>query len=128
MEFDMFPARGFAHMMIMLMMMTMKMRVLIMMESHLLPAQSLSLLLRCPHHPVLVPLLQAGGANTLHLGHFTLSKISGLGEPLSIFLDNASPTVPLSLQMKVLPFFTGLHLLSRPVPKKVKDIFLLGPK
>ena len=76
MEFDMFPARGFAHMMIMLMMMTMKMRVLIMMESHLLPAQSLSLLLRCPHHPMLVPLLQAGSAHTFHLKGFTLTPLS----------------------------------------------------
>ena len=41
----------------MIVMMTMKMRVMIMMESHLLPAQSLSLLLRRPHQPMLVPLL-----------------------------------------------------------------------
>ena len=75
MEFDISPAKGFTHMMIMLMimMMTMKMRVLIRMKSHLLPAQSLSLLLRCPHHAVLVPLLQAGSAHTFHLEGFTFA-------------------------------------------------------
>ena len=48
-----------------------------MMEDYLFPAKSLSLLLRRPHHPVLVTLLQARSANTLYLEYFTKLTISG---------------------------------------------------
>ena len=59
--------------MLMIMTMTMKMRVMtkMMMEPDLLPAKSLSLLLWRPHHPMLMPFLQACSAHTFHLEGFT---------------------------------------------------------
>ena len=68
------------------------------MEAHLLPAKSLSLLLWRPHHPVLVTLLQACGANTLYLEYFTLLLISGWQ-----FLRKHKQTLPFEMIFGMFP-------------------------